>query len=70
VALVLLLLTLLSMTKVEDWNATGLVSLTLIIVVIIKLFGIAIAYSDLVKRSSSSILQYIKSKKRFIVRVK
>ncbi|EZA47456.1 hypothetical protein X777_15583, partial [Ooceraea biroi] len=50
-ALVLLLLTLLSMTKVEGWNATGLVSLTLITVVIIKLFGIAIAYSDLVDMS-------------------
>ncbi|KYN01007.1 hypothetical protein ALC62_08233, partial [Cyphomyrmex costatus] len=51
VTLVLLLLTLLSMTKVEGWNATGLVSLTLIIVVIIKLFSIAIAYSDLVDMS-------------------
>ncbi|XP_018305090.1 uncharacterized protein [Mycetomoellerius zeteki] len=39
------------MTKVEGWNATGLVSLTLIIVVIIKLFSIAIAYSDLVDMS-------------------
>ncbi|XP_018353662.1 PREDICTED: uncharacterized protein LOC108755259 [Trachymyrmex septentrionalis] len=39
------------MTEVESWNATGLVSLTLIIVVIIKLFGIAIAYSDLVDMS-------------------
>lgn len=54
VALVLLLLTLLSMTKVEGWNATGLVSLTLITVVIIKLFGIAIAYSDLVSALSLS----------------
>ncbi|EGI71005.1 hypothetical protein G5I_00114 [Acromyrmex echinatior] len=51
VTLVFLLLTLLSITKVEGWNTTGLVSLTLIIVVIIKLFGIAIAYSDLVDMS-------------------
>ncbi|CAL1676252.1 unnamed protein product [Lasius platythorax] len=39
------------MTKVEGWNATGLVSLTLITVIIMKLFGIAIAYSDLVDMS-------------------
>lgn len=43
------------MTQVESWNATGLVSLTLITVIIIKLFSIAIAYSDLVKRPSSSL---------------
>ncbi|XP_020279763.1 uncharacterized protein LOC109852736 isoform X3 [Pseudomyrmex gracilis] len=48
VVLVLLLLALLSMTKVEGWNATGLVSSTLITVVIIKLFGIAIACSNLI----------------------
>ncbi|XP_020279762.1 uncharacterized protein LOC109852736 isoform X2 [Pseudomyrmex gracilis] len=51
VVLVLLLLALLSMTKVEGWNATGLVSSTLITVVIIKLFGIAIACSNLVDMS-------------------
>lgn len=47
--LVLLLLTLLSMMKAEGWDATGLVSLTLITVVIMKLFGIVIAHSDLVQ---------------------
>ncbi|XP_011691566.1 PREDICTED: uncharacterized protein LOC105452290 [Wasmannia auropunctata] len=39
------------MTKVEGWITTGLMSLTLITVVIIKLFGIAIAYYDLVDMS-------------------
>lgn len=54
VVLVLLLVTLLSMIKVEGWNATSLVPLTLITVIIIKLLGIATAYSDLVKRPPPS----------------